>query len=258
MSLNSIITRKLSWGGCRLVGTQLSARLQALSQQNLNLTPDVLLSAKQVVEKTKAFDQLSGKTSNVRQIDNGADQFIGAYHRSFEDRELCFTYESLVEISQEDAQHLELLRKARLALFPKGIKWVTDNVVDQWNRLYEIQQKIQTTPELQKTLDRLGLTVETSRFLRWIDCYGEAVKPGSNTSYQLAQLVQEFHAAWEDFSIEVRHSYKGATHAALRTQLLGDFDTQLAREQEASRLAREKQSLADEDDLDPVQDQNLQ
>jgi hypothetical protein len=256
MSLNSIITRKLSWGGCRLVGTQLSAQLQALSQQKLTLTPDVILSAKQVAEKTKAFDTLSGKTSNVRQIDNGADQFIGAYHRSFEDRELCFTYQNLLELSEEDSQHLELLRKTRLDLFPKGIKWVTDNVVEQWNRLYELQQKLQTTPELQKTLDRLGLAVETSRFLRWIDFYGEAVKPGSNTTFQLSQLVQEFHAAWEDFSIEVRHSYKGATHAALRQQLLGDFDTQLAREQEASRLAREKQSVADEPDL--LQDQNLQ
>lgn len=249
MSLQPVVKRRLSFEGCRKVGNQLAQLVQARQSTQPPLMPlpvDFLAECQETQAKTTAFDAIQDREAPMGYVDNATDQCLGGLYNQLLRKERCFTYEQILALTPEEEEHLERCRQLRLRLFPDGIDFVREPFHVEWNRLYELQKRLEDT-SIQEELKYLSMTIEAARLVRWIDHYGARLgitQPSQGATDPKSIAVSAWHEAWENLVVEGRHSLRKSQDAELKkfiTDALSLFDRQLSLEVEIDRQRRIRQ-----------------
>jgi hypothetical protein len=258
MSFQSVLSRKVGYESCRLIGRQLEQRIKQYSGPALH--PDVQVESEAVLTSLRALDSLSGDATTLRDVDRGADSFIAAYHDNLDAQERGYNHGHLVELTTAEKDRLEIVQRVRFKLFPEKTEFIKRSNHIQWSRMEDIKARLvdehgKPRPEMQTDLEALGMVPQTERFLRWIQRYGEAI--GSDAlleqrSKKVAEATDGFLEAWSNFSIEVRSALRKTSEPKLKeayTSFLGLYDEQAQRELEIEaryRKAAEKKAAEKE------------
>jgi hypothetical protein len=235
MSFQLLLHRKLSMKGCILVAQELEKRIKLLKEQGNKLSITIEAEIEKVLLHGKALEPLSSDVS-MNTIDQGTDRMIAGFFGLFSARELCYTFSEVIALEPAEKEIFQLCHKTKTRLFPEGTKFVQESHEAQWKHLQKLQTQL-SAPDAQAALYGLGMSKEAERLLRWIEAYGSrlgATQKRSDRDQQLTAAVANFHSAWEDFTVEVRHAYKDHSAESNRIclQLLSPYDRQLEREEE--------------------------
>lgn len=242
MSLEPLM-RQLSLEGCRAVGRNLATRLQDLRANGISLPLVVEAEANQVIQRADDLSDFVEDDLSMNQVDQGADRMIAGFHGLFVARELCYGAEQIVELLPEEQAQFSLSQETRKIIFPQGTAFTQGSHEDQWAGLLDVRKRL-SFPQVQERLAALGLGIEAGRLLRWIDRYGQrlGVLPDSPTGRGLDAILamDRFHAAWQSFTLELRHAFKDGTPASVRVKslLLAPYENQVLAEEKASKAVR--------------------
>jgi hypothetical protein len=235
MSFQMLLHRKLSAEGCIQVGLDLALRLKIMKGQGTTLPAPIEAEIEKIIQLTKNVELVKTDVS-MNTIDQATDRMIAGFFGLFSARELCYTFSEVLALEPEEKELFKLCNQTKKTIFPEGTKFVQESHEIQWKHLQKIEAQL-VTPEVQASLTTLGMNKEAARLLRWIKAYGTRLgvaQTRSEREKQLSSAVDSFHSAWEDFTVEVRHTYKDHSAESNRMclQLLSPYDRQIEKEEE--------------------------
>ncbi len=148
--------------------------------------------------------------------------------------------DSVVPLGEAQQQTLARVRLIRTSVFPQGTQFIRRPMDLEWPALRNVQSAL-GDPEVAAAVDALGLRAVVDHLLAHIARYGQAVGQeagAAGTAEEKASLA--WHEAFKLFAAQVMVDYE--KDAALRQELLGAYEVQLAQQQSSARAARARRA----------------
>jgi len=235
MTIQGTLPLRLSADGCKIAGTQLTAVLEDLKKEKINLPKDVLAATSSVEETTESIRQLTDG-GDMRLVDRPTDGACATLDDALEARENAYVGDDILPLTDEQRAERELASQLRRKLLPDGTSFVQLPFRQQWARMERLDRDIEAS---RKELERLGLGLQAKRLQSWIALYGQrlGITQGNGSTDAEAQAVARWHDAWQEL-VDVARGLLLRKDPATTERLLRPYEEQADAERQARRGKR--------------------
>ena len=230
--------RRLPISRQRAAGEGLRHRLGELSpQEREQLDPEVMTSAKSVLELTTALSEPTGVSKLA--VDNAADQVTASFHTIL-GAVANGLNDTIVPLNDEARARKAAAQTVITHAFTQGTSFLRQDMTLEYAALRQLVRTLQES-EVNEAVNVLGLGYFVAHIEAHLRPYGVAAgNVGLSTTEEASDA---WHEAFEYLVIDARKAYRNDPER--RAIFLADYEKELAAhvaDQQAARRARNKET----------------
>ncbi len=169
-------------------------------------------------------------------LDNTADAVIGAFDDLLESVERLLNDRVVRPLTEEQTQMKNAATTVRQFAFAEGTDYLVASMPLQYKGMRATADALQNNKTCAAAVKTLHLGWAVDHLIAHLAPYGRAVKAADGRD--LEAVSDAFHAALEDLAVKTT-AHHGADKA-IRSQLLGAYETELAAQREDERATRKR------------------
>lgn len=176
-------------------------------------------------------------------VDRPTDTVIAEFDHLLEAHERVLR-DDVVALGPQQLEALARARMVRARIFPQGTGFIRSSMDLQWSELIAVRERM-GEPEVATAIDGLGLRPAANHLLAHIELYGRMV---GLLASKARGGEEKASAAWTEafqlYAAQVLLDYE--KDAAMKQELLGTYEAQLAQQRAVMRAKKARASAAAE------------